>query len=70
MTKEYQKNIACKSLSLIMLEFVIRTLKKILPQTLLEKKKMGNLINDLDLSSSDESDDGSDNESDNDESND
>ena len=39
MTKEYQKNVACKSLSLIMLEFVIRTRKKILPQTLLEECK-------------------------------
>ena len=62
-----------------MLEYVIRANKKYYPQTLLEeckyeikKNKMENLINDdLDLSSSDESDNESDNdESDNDEPND
>ena len=69
-----------------MLDSVIRADKKYYPQTLLEecryeikKNKMENLINDnLDISSSDESDsesdnefaNGSDNESDNDESND
>ena len=54
-----------------MLDSVIRANKKNYPQTLLEeckyeinKNKMENLINDdLDLSSSDESDDESDNES-------
>ena len=69
-----------------MLDSVIRADEKYYPQTLLEecryeikKNKMENLINDnLDISSSDESDsesdnefaNGSDNESDNDESND
>ena len=56
-----------------MLDSVIRVNKKYYPQTLLEeckylirKNKMENLINDdLDLSSSDESDSESDNESDN-----
>ena len=75
------KNALYKSLSLTMLDFVIRVNKKYYPQTLLEackctikKNKMENLINDdLDLISSDESnnesDNGFDNESDNDESN-
>ena len=62
-----------KSLSLIMLDSVIRVNKKYYPQTLLEeckyvirKNKMENLINDdLDLSSSDESDNETDNETDN-----
>ena len=56
-----------------MLDNVIRVNKKYYPQTLLEeckyvirKNKMENLINDnLDLSSSDESDNETDNESDN-----
>ena len=56
-----------------MLDSVIRVNKKYYPQTLLEeckyvirKNKMENLINDdLDLSSSDESDNESDNETDN-----
>ena len=56
-----------------MLDSVIKVNKKYYPQTLLEeckyvirKKKMENLINDdLDLSSSDESDNEYDNESDN-----
>ena len=56
-----------------MLDSVIRVNKKYYPQTLLEgckyvirKNKMENLINDdLDLSSSDESDNKFDNESDN-----
>ena len=60
-------------LSLIMLDSVIRVNEKYYPQTLLEeckyvirKNKMENLINDdLDLSSSDESDNEPDNESDN-----
>ena len=59
-----------KCLSLIMLDSVIRANKKYYPQTHLEeckyevtKNKMENLINDdLDLSSSDESDNESDNE--------
>ena len=79
--KPPKENVSCKCLSLIMLDSVIRANKKY-PQTLLEEckykiknNKMENLINDdLDLSSSDESnnelDNGSDNESDNDESND
>ena len=69
-----KENAAYKCLSLIMLDSVIRANKKHYPQTLLEvckyeikKNKMENLINnDLDPSSSDESD----NESDNDESSD
>ena len=72
-----KKNVACKVLSLIMLESVIRTLKKYYPQTLLEeckyelkKKKMEKLTNDLELSLFDKSDSESDNGSDNDESND
>ena len=62
-----------KGLSLIILDSVIRVNKKYYPQTLLEgckyvirKNKMENLINDdLDLSSSDESDNESENGSDN-----
>ena len=62
-----------KCLSLIMLDAVIRVTKKYYPQTVLEeckyeikKNKMENLINDdLDISSSDESDHESDNEFDN-----
>ena len=77
-----KENVSYKSLSLIMLDSVIRANKKYYPQTLLEeskyeikKNKMENLINDdLHPSSSDESDNESnnesDNESDNDESND
>ena len=72
-----KKNVACKVLSLIMLESVIRTHKKYYPQTLLEeckyelkKKKMEKLTNDLELSLFDKSDSESDNGSDNDESND
>ena len=61
-----------KCLSLIALESVIRVSKKYYPQTLLEeckyvirKSKMENLINDdLNLTSSDESDNENDNESD------
>ena len=75
-------NASYKCLSLIILDSVIRANKRHYPQRLLEeykceikKKKKENLINDdLDLSSSDESDtefdNGSDNGSDNDESND
>ena len=67
------ENTSYKCLSLIMLDSVIRVNKKYYPQTLLEeckyairKNKMENLNNDdLDLSSSDESDSESDNESDN-----
>ena len=67
-----KENASYKCLSLIMLDSVIRVNKKYYPQTLLEKckdavrkNKMENLINDdLDLSSSDESDNESDNESD------
>ena len=65
-------NVSYKCLSLIMLDSVINVNKKYYPQTLLEeckyavrKNKMENLINDdLDLSSSDQSDNESDNESD------
>ena len=67
-----KENASYTCLSLIMLGSVIRVNKKYYPQTLLEeckylirKNKMENLINDdLDLSSSDESDE-SDNEGDN-----
>ena len=69
-----KENTSYKCLSLIMLDSVIRANKNYYPQTLpeeckyeIKKNKMENFINDdLDLSSSDESD----NESDNDESND
>ena len=69
-----KENASYKCLSLIMLDSVIRANKKYYPQTPLEeckyvtkKNKMENLINDdLDLSSSDESDNESDNEFDND----
>ena len=65
-----------KSLSLIMLESVIKMGKKHYPQTVLEeckyeikKRKMENFINDdFDSNSSDESDNESDNEESNDES--
>ena len=68
-----KENASYKCLSLIMLDSVIRVNKKYYPQTLLEeckyvirKNKIENLINDdLDLSSSDESDNETDNESDN-----
>ena len=68
-----KENASYKCLSLIMLDSVFRANKKYYPQTFLEeckyvirKNKMENLINDdLDLSSSDESDSESDNESDN-----
>ena len=68
-----KENASYKCLSLIMLDSVIKANKKYYPQTLLEqckyeikKNKMENLINDnLDLSSSDESDNESDNEFDN-----
>ena len=71
-TKIPEENASCKCLSLIILDSVIRANKKNYPQTLLEeckyeikKNKMENLINDdLDLSSSDESDNEFDNESD------
>ena len=75
-----KENASYKCLSLIMLVFVITVNKKYYSQKLLEeckyvirKNKMENLVNDnLDLSSSDESDNesdnGSDNESDNDKS--
>ena len=67
-----KENASYKCLSLIMLDSVIRVNKKYYPQTLSEeckyvirKNKMENLINDdLDLSSSDQSDNESDNESD------
>ena len=69
-----KENASYKYLSLIMLDSVIRANKKYYPQTLLEKckyeikmKKMENLLNDdLDLSSSDESDNEFKNEFDND----
>ena len=71
-----KENESYKCLSLIMLDSFIKANKKYYPQTLLEeckyeikKSKMENLINDdLDISSSDESDSESDNEADNDES--
>ena len=67
------ENASYKCISLIILDSVIRVNKKYYPQTLLEeckyvirKNKMENLINDdLDLSSSHESDNESDNKSDN-----
>ena len=71
--KVSKENASSKCLSLIMLDSVIRVNKKYYPQTLLEeckyvirKNKMEMLINnDLNLSSSDESDNESDNEADN-----
>ena len=68
-----KENASYKCLSLIMLDSVIRINKKYYPQTLLEeceyvirKNKMESLINDdLDLTSSVESDNETDNESDN-----
>ena len=68
-----KQNASYKCLSLIMLGSVIRANKKYYPQTFLEeckyeikKNKTENVINDdLDLSSSDESDNESDNEFDN-----
>ena len=70
-----KENTAYKSISLIMLDSVVRVNKKYYPQTLFEeckcqikKTKMENLINDLEPSSSDddnESDNESDSESDN-----
>ena len=75
MVKKYhKKKTACKCLSLIMPDSVIRVNKKYYPQTLLEeykyeikKTKMENLINDdLETFSSDnETDSGSDNDTDN-----
>ena len=73
-----KENASYKCLSLIMLDSVIRVNKKHYPQTLLEeckyvirKNRMEHLINDdIDLSSSDESNNDSDNETDNDESSD
>ena len=69
--KVSKENASYKCLSLIMLDSVIRVNKKYYPQTLLEeckyvirKNKVENLIYDeLDLSSSDESDNETDNES-------
>ena len=68
-----KENALYKCLLLIMLDSVVRVNKKCYPKTLLEeckyvirKNKMENIINDnLDLSSSDESDNESDNEPDN-----
>ena len=65
-----KENASYKCLSLVMLDSVIRANKKYYSQTILEECKyeikkniMENLINDdLDLSSSDESDNGSDND--------
>ena len=73
MKKIPKENAPYKCLSLIMLDSVIRANKKYYPETLLEeckyeikKTKIENFINDdLDLSSSDESDNESDNQSDN-----
>ena len=76
--KEMPKEKApCKSLSIIMLDSVVKAKKKYYPQTLLEeckyeqeKIKMENLIDDdLEKSSSDEYDSESDDEKDNDQSN-
>ena len=71
--KAPKENASYKCLSLITLNSVIRVNKKYYPQTLLEefkyvirKNKMENLINDdLDLSSSDESDNETDKKFDN-----
>ena len=71
-----KENFSHKCISLIVLDFAIRVNKKYYPQILWEeckyairKNKMENLINDdLDLSSSGESDNESDNEIDSDES--
>ena len=68
-----EENASCKCSSLIMLGSVIRVNEKYFPQTLLKdckyiirKNKMENLVNDdLDLSSSDESDNETDNGTDN-----
>ena len=68
-----KENASYKCLSLIVLDYVIRVNKKYYPQTFLKEckyvmrnNKMENLINDdLDVSSSDESDNESDNELDN-----
>ena len=68
-----KENASYKCLSLIILDSVIRVNKNYYPQTpweecksIIRKNKMENLINDdLDLSSSDESDNETDNESDN-----
>ena len=68
-----KENAPYKCLSLIMLDSVIKVNKKYYPHTLLEeckydikKNKMVNLIDeDLNLSSSDESDNENENESDN-----
>ena len=73
MVKKPKENTPYKSLSLIMLDSVIRVNKMYYPQTLLEeckyeiKNKMGKLISgDLNPSSSDnETDSDSDNETDN-----
>ena len=58
-----RENVPCKYLLLIILEYVHRMNNKYNPQTFLEeckyqiiKKKMKSLINDLNLSSSDETD--------------
>ena len=67
----------CKSLSIIILDYVFKAKKKYYPQTILEeckyepkKIKMENLIDDdLEKSSSDEYDSESDDEKDNDQSN-
>ena len=67
-----KENVSYKCLPLTMLDSVIRVSKKYYPQILLQeckyeikKTKMENLINDLDLSSSDnESDNETDNETD------
>ena len=76
--KEISKEKAlCKCLLIVMLDYVIKAKKKDYPQTLLEeckyeqeKIKMENLIYDnIEKSSSDESDSESDNDKDNDESN-
>ena len=77
--KQYQNNASYKWLSLIMLDSVIRANKRYYPQTILEEckykmkmNKMDKLVNDdLDPSSSDESNNESDNwcDKENDESN-
>ena len=61
----------CKSLSIIMLDSVIKAKKKYYPQTLLEeckyepnKTEMENLIDDLEKSLPDKSDNKADNDSD------
>ena len=73
-----KEKVPCKSLSIIMLDSVVKVKKKYYPQTLLEECKyepkqikMENLIDDdLEKSSSDESDNDSSNETESEDGND